>query len=285
MCAYFSRADFLRGAAVRRLLALVAISITPFIHGCSAFTFFSNSSGVGIPPPTAARDYAIEIATGASNPEQPGHLMKAGLYLIASITHTNEKCHQFFEVLERYKQDTDFVQKVLTAGIAAGSPLLALAGSSTAADVARFTSQVAFASQTAGLAADVYAFSAFKEQLKDHVFQSMASYQQSKGIDLMLMDRVGVEFYDQNTTRFTLKINGVDRHINADRFRRFMESEDPDALLIARTVAVDYSSLCSLANMKKIVVDALSKTRTEVEASAPGSPPKTNTQPETNTEG
>src|SRR5262249_13578051 len=116
------------------------------------------------------------------------------------------------------------------------------------------------------------AFSSFKEQLKDHVFQSMTSFQQARGIDLMLMRQVGVKIYDAGVPTFTIVIKGVPRVITVSAFEGFMESRQTDALLIARSVAVDYASLCSLANMKKIIFDALAKTKPEVDKALPGSP-------------
>lgn len=278
MFAYLFRATRLRARFFISSFHAISISLAITLGGCSAFDFFSNSNGVGIPSPTAARDHLIAISTGATHPDDPQRPLRAGAYLVASITHTNEKCHAFFEVLERYKQDTDFIQKVLTAGIAAGSPLLALSASATADDVARLTSQIAFGNQAIGFAGDIYAFSSFKEQLKDHVFQSMASYQQSKGIDLIMLDQAGVIIYDDGADRFSIKINNVAREIDIKKYQSFMNSNDPAALLIARSVAVDYASLCSLANMKKIVVDALVKTKTTIEASPPGSPPVSSTE-------
>jgi hypothetical protein len=68
---------------------------------------------------------------------------------------------------------------------------------------------------------------------------------------------------------------GTTIQVSRGGIKRFLESTDPADILIARSVATDYAALCSLANMKKIIVDALSKTKSAVTATAAGSPTST----------
>lgn len=258
----------------------VCISSFVLLSGCGSTDFFSNPSGVGIPAPSTIRGYATETISGTTVNESTGRRMPAGAYLIASVGYTNEKCHEFFDALEKYKQDSAFIDQIITAGIAAGSPLLALAGAPTGAAVARLTSSLSFANQVNKFSADVYAFGTFREQLKGHVFESMVSYQKSKGLDLLAKNRVGIQVLDEGETSTYTSVhlsNGSTIRLNPTRLREFFDSEEPVDLMVARNVAADYASLCSLANMKKIVVDALSNTTTQVRSGSIGSPTGTET--------
>jgi hypothetical protein len=108
------------------MLRFLFLLLCACLGGCGAFEFFPNSTGVGIPSSANVRDYAIETVAGATYEAKRGvtSRMSAGAYIIASVAHTNERCHKFFEALEKFKQDSEIIDKILTAGVAAGSPLL-----------------------------------------------------------------------------------------------------------------------------------------------------------------
>jgi hypothetical protein len=228
-----------------------ALICTPlFLAGCGgSIDFLKNPSGVGIPDATSARFYYDETVRGAKNSDNAS--LTAGEYLIASFSHTNSRCHDFFEALEKYRQDSDFIDKIITAGIAAGSPLMGLVGASGSA-VARFTSGLSLANQTNKYAADVYAFSAFREQLKDHVFDSMSTFQKGRGLDLLPKSQMGIFVEGSNETVQTISGEKIIRRVSLStgdtvdvdvaRVRKFLESTQPVHLMIARDIATDYAA-------------------------------------------
>lgn len=260
----------------RSLVLLLPILLT----ACGgSVDFLKNPGGVGIPSATSARFYYDETTSGAKNADNVS--LSAGEYLIASFSHTNAKCHEFFEALEKYRQDSDFIDKVITAGVAAGSPLLGLVGASGSA-VARFTSGLSLANQTNKYASDIYAFATFREQLKDHVFDSMSTFQKGRGLDLLPKSQIGLyidgsdetvdTFAGSKSIRRVSLTTGDTIRVDVEQVREFLASTKPIHLIIARDIATDYAAKCSLANMKKIVVRALNATRTVSEAGGLGSP-------------
>jgi len=260
-----------------------ALPVCLFLSGCSSFEFFSSQTGVGVPSPSVVRDYQAETVLESTGSTTPMHLT-AGRYIIASVGYTNNKCLKFFDLLEKFKQDSELVDKVITAGIAAGAPLLALAGVTSGADVARITSELALGNQVNKYASDIYAFNTFREQLKGHVLDSMDSFQKKKGIDLFFQSRVGILNLDAGTGQDLVDItlgDGSRFKGSLKRLNRFLNSEEPEDLMIARDVASDYASLCSLASMRKIVVEALASTKTGISGSGAGAPTNTATSPKT----
>jgi hypothetical protein len=238
--------------------------------------------------------------------------MPPGAYIIATIVHTNQKCTAFFDELEKFKQDHEMIDKVLTAGAAAGSPLVALVGA-TGQQVANFTSAIAFGSQINQFTADVYAFRTYSDSLKKHVFDGMSSYQKSKGIDLYFERQVGVTSIATRSVKkngattvmdsaniggsgmitLTLPVGSDPKDPDSTIYRTYTVDQgkldqfaNPDAkngyqqgvnLLIARNIGVEYASLCSLATMRDIIRGALDSSKTTVPPSASGSPATTET--------
>ena len=272
----------------RQLLAVVIGGV--LVGGCSYVDFFSNPAGVGAPAPSALAQYVQSTATESVFGEN-GRGLTAGEYVVASLSYTNEKCHAFFDTLEHFKQDSKLIDNVITAAVASGSPLVAFGSSAKA--VARFTSITSFANQINGDLADIYAFSAFKEPLMTHVFTSMASYRRQNGLNLLTRGLVGLDDFVPTSTgnaenivyrnsdsqpscrSYTANVagppataNGAETSIgiqlNQCKFNEFLNSRQPSDLMVARNVAGDYASLCSLANMKKIVNESLVKTTTTV---------------------
>jgi len=174
--------------------------------------FYSNKGGVSIPAPQTLTSYVKETEAGIIV-DGNNRRLSAGEYVFASISYTNERCHQFFNVLEHFKQDSELIDKVLTAAVAAGGPLVALNASKSA--VAAVTSGVSFANQYNQYVADIFAFSAYKDQLMKHVFDAMGSY-----------------VNDLNTKK-PIFVN-VAFNPNAS---------DTLNLMIARSIASDYASL------------------------------------------
>jgi hypothetical protein len=259
---------------MRSLFCLLTLGL---LSGCSSYEFFSNPSGVTTPTPVQLSEFATETANKDA--------LNTGEYLIASVNYTNEKCHEFFNLLDRFKQDSSLLDQVITAGVAAGSPLIALK-SAHAATVSILSSTLLFANQVNKSAADIYAFSSYKDQLKTHVFESMIAYQKSKGLDLIQSARYGVSVVDvalkdSCATQTVSLSDGNKIKVNLCKTQNFLQSKAPADLMIARGMAADYAALCSLSNMKKIITAALEKTQTGVTASSAGSPTTSATQPTT----
>jgi hypothetical protein len=200
---------------------------------------------VGNPTPSTIAGYVKETEDGTIMDSANGQSLTAGEYIAASISYTNEKCHNFFNVLEHFKQDSELIDTVITAAVAAGSPLLALTSASKSTQ-ALVVSGLTFGNQYNKAVADIFAFSAFKEQLMTHVFDGMAAY-------IAALKKSGA-----NTVIDSNRVNSSD----------FLASRDRKDLLIARSIASDYASLCSLATMRKIVGEALANTTTSVTTEA-----------------
>lgn len=204
------------------------------LAGCSGIqNFYEHKAGVGIPPPATIAEYA-------SRTVQDSAKLGAGEYVAASISYTDEKCRIFFDLLEHYKQDSTLIDSVITAAIAAGSPLLALGASKEVLAVT--TSSLSFANQYNKAAAEIFGFTTFKEQLMKHVLQGLDVYKTKTVYDRLEVYRRG---------------NG----------RPFNNSRELSDLLLARSISAEYASLCSLAEMRRIVGEALNATtRKEGEA-------------------
>lgn len=242
--------------------------------GCGLAEFHENKGGVKHPGPATLAAFVAETESGSIIDAQTGRGLTAGEYIVASIVYTNEKCRHFFDLLEHFKQDSSLIDKVITAAIASGSPLLAIKGSKEA--VAAVTSALSFANQYNKFYADIFAFSGYKEQLMKHVLDSMASTLHEGNWDKYIAKRLTgeVEFCDKVTTS-----------------NRFMCSRTSVDLMIARSFAADYASKCSLAHMRQITQKALENTETKVDKktgapneqspSNPLKPTTTNTTPKT----
>ncbi len=105
--------------------------------GCGLPAFIANPVGVGAPTPANIASYVDETEIG-STIKGSASPVTTGEYLIASISYTNEKCHDFSDTLERFKEDSSLIDKVLTAAAAVGSPLFA-ASAASGTMIAKFT--------------------------------------------------------------------------------------------------------------------------------------------------
>jgi hypothetical protein len=207
-----------------------ATSILTSLVGCGVQDFYENKGGVGALTPAAVTTYFN--ATGAIS-DAKGRRLTAREYLIASIAHTNERCINFFNVLEHYKQDASLIDSVISAAVLAGAPLLAPV--ITAKNVAGFTSALTFANTYNKSAAQIFAFSDYKEQLMAHVFGAMQSY-----VENLHYPNIKITAFNDSTISET------------------------ERLMVARSMASDYASLCSLAQMRQIVSGALNKSETKI---------------------
>ena len=236
---------------MRRAIVLVACGL---LAGCSDGIFGSKFNGVGTPAPATLSDFSTATVNESGS-------LTPGDYLIASLSYTNEKCHEFFDRLESFKQDSAYVDRLLNALSIAAVPLIDPAAS--AATVKAVSTGFDLATSLNNTTADIYAFAAYKEKLKRHVFQQMAAYQRRKNLDLLQYLKVGLIDPSQPVTT---KIRGRDVPITTAAVGPFLNERTPSNLMIARSVAADYASLCSLSNMREIVSQALDSTTSGVDS-------------------
>lgn len=248
----------------RQLSAVVMGSV--LLGGCGQLSNEFGHNGVGIPAPTEIAAFYEETDKGSALSK--GRRLKAGEYLLTSLTYTNEKCHVFFEKLEAFKQDSEFLDKVLTAAIAAGSPLLSLNASAEA--IANVTSGIASASLLNQHKTDIYAFATFKESLKQHVIAEMADFQAKRGLDLYAQWEMGVvpDYVEQGGIKKLALRTNPQTYINVSEPKAvsYLKSDSPSHLLLARSIAADYAAICSLANMRRIIEASLNVTTTQSSA-------------------
>ena len=281
----------------RQLLAVVMGGV--LVGGCSAADFVINPVGVGSPSPTKVAGYLQETQDGAIL-NASGRPMNAGEYLIASMAFTNEKCHAFFDTLERFKEDSTLIDKVLNAAAAAGSPLLA-ATNASGLGVAQFTGILNFSNLINNNYREIYTFADFKEPLQTHVFDVMADFRSKNGLSTLTRSLIGVNLFHNSKTNFInpvdyrpqnvvlnstsascstadnygivipagVKADGtpdkVEMSVNYCKINEFLHSTDPIHIMVARNIASEYASLCSIANMRTIIFQALHSTKSKVD--------------------
>ncbi|MEZ5924519.1 MAG: hypothetical protein R3D57_09045 [Hyphomicrobiaceae bacterium] len=209
-----------------------------FLAGCSA-----DVTGVGVVAPADVKAYYQETAAEVGD-------MTAGEYLVASISYTNQRCHEFFDQLAKLKEDSRFLDQVITAGIAAGTPLATVYGVG-ATTVASWAAGAGLANTLQKDAASIYLFAEFKEELKPLVFREMQSFMVKNKLAGILDVRIGFRSPDD--------LSADERIGNAALVRQFLDSNSTQALIIARNVATDYAAKCSLANMRTLIADSLQK--------------------------
>ena len=287
----------------RQLLAAVISGV--LAGGCGLPDFIANPVGVGSPKPTAITEYLNETETGSIQNGASGPIT-AGEYVIASMAYTNDKCHNFFDTLERFKEDSSLIDKVLTAAAAAGSPLFAAASASGTA-VAKFAAVINSVNQINTSYRDIYTFKEFQEPLQTHVFGLMADFRKKNGLSTLTRSLVGVKMFEAGSATAIDPIDPVQDvrysrrncqsirtaipapsdndanhmdvvEMDSCKFNDFLVSRQPIHLLIARNLATEYASLCSIATMKSIVYQALHATKTDVKSPDSSAPETKATQ-------
>ncbi len=266
----------------RQLAAAVMGGIA--VSGCGSISEEFGYNGVGIPKTSQIAAYYTDTGNQAVLNVETGSRLNVEQYLITSLTYTNTKCHDFFEQLEQFRQDRDFIDQLVTAALAAGSPWLAISGSDKL--VAKVTSALSIGNQLNKYTADIYAFYSFRKSLKRHVFTALSDFQSKKGLDLIIQRRYGVQFHSEllegnGSSVYRIKLsteNQTTLDVNIDRLRLFLASSLTEDLLIAQTIATDYAVICSLENLRRIIEQSLDVATTTADASAnPAAPTVTKT--------
>jgi hypothetical protein len=172
--------------------------------------------------------------------------LNAGEYLLASITYTNDNCHKFFDHLARVKEDSRFLDDALTAGMAAGAPLMATYNVA-ARTVATVTAGVAFGNSLNKSYADIYLFAEFKNELQPLVFIEMGK----------VLERYGLT-------------GAAHAWSTGHELPRYLTSREAAAMIFARNIATDYASKCSLSNMRTLIAVSLNKNNGDQDDGQPG---------------
>ena len=270
----------------RQLAAAVMSGIA--LGGCSYLELFENPQGVSAPKPTTIGEYISEVQIDAVA-NSLGRRVTAGEYLVASLSYTNEQCHQFFDTLERFKDDNSTFGKVLDAAAAAGVPLIGFKEASRVA--VRFASAVALGKQVNTSLGEIYGYVAHRDQLMRHVLEQMADFRRKNGISALTRGLVGVndfttvaddkkkmnpitygESYSTVCSRndsLAIAVEDTSKtphQVNSCKLDSFLSSTEPVNLLVARNIAGEYASLCSLSNLKAIIGGALGATKSKVAA-------------------
>lgn len=219
-----------------RILASGVLAL--FLTGCGF-----DSTGVGVVAPADVRAYYQETASEVGD-------MTAGEYLVSSISYTNQRCHEFFDQLAKLKEDSNFLDQAIVAGIAAGVPL-ATAYNVGANTIAAWAAGAGLVNSLQKDAANVYLFAEFKEELKPLVFREMQSFMEKSKLSGILDVRLGF--------RRPQDLSVEERIGSPERVQNFLNSQSTSALIVARNIATDYAAKCSLANMRTLIADLLHK--------------------------
>ena len=94
-------------------MSFAVVATAGLLAGCGF-----NPLGAEMPKPVTVAGYLHETTTGSISAN--GEPLTAGEYLVASVSYTNEKCHEFFNNLEKLKQDSAFLDSLLTSVVATG---------------------------------------------------------------------------------------------------------------------------------------------------------------------
>lgn len=218
----------------RVLCSALALSLS----GCGF-----SPTGVGVVAPADVHAYYQQTAAEVGD-------MTAGEYLIASISYTNQKCHEFFDGLAKLKEDSSFLDQVITAGIAAGAPLATAYGVG-ATTVATWASGAGFVNSAQKGFSNIYLFAEFKEELKPLVFREMQSFLVTNKLAGILDITIGF--------RSPKQLSVEERIGDPVKVQTFLDSQRTSALIVARNIATDYAAKCSLANMRTLIADSLQK--------------------------
>ena len=241
--------------------AVASVVLCVFLAGCGNLGIGSNFDGVGTPAPATLANFSTQTVNDSGS-------LTPGEYLIASVSYTNEKCHDFFDSLEASKQDSAFLDRALKALSQASTALID--PSSSGKTLKAVTQGFNLLTGINDISTEIYTFSAYKDQLKRHVFQQMAAYQKTKGLDLLQQYNIGLYSVDEKNS---VTINKMSVKIDRQRVLAFLNDRTPTRLMIARSVAADYASLCSLSNMREIVSHALDSTTSGVSGNSSLSSP------------
>ncbi len=216
-----------------------AIFTALMLGGC-AF----NPQGAGIPKPATVAGYLNETTSGSVNAS--GIPLTAGEYLVASVSYTNEQCHQFFNDLAKVQQDSQILDKLLMSAVATGSPVLAL--TETAATVGKATSIINAVNLVNTNAAQIYLFAEMKDELETLIFREMAGVLTSKNLDQLADAKTGLNL---------LRKSEID--INPTRAVAFFQSREPVNVMIARNIATEYAAKCTVSNMRAAISRSVGK--------------------------
>ena len=218
--------------------SLAASALALLLAGCE-----SNMAGVGTVAPADVKAYYQETAAEVGD-------MTAGEYLVASIAYTNQKCTEYFDQLARLKEDSNFLDQVIVAGIAAGAPLATVYGVG-AKTVGTWAAGAGLANELQKDAANIYLFAEFKEELKPLVFREMQSFLVKNKLAGIHDVMIGFRSIDE--------LPREEQVANPALVRKFLDSQSTQALIVARNIATDYAAKCSLANMRTLIADSLQK--------------------------
>ncbi len=163
--------------------------------------------------------------------------MYSSEYLVASIYYTNQKCDEFFDALAKFQQDANFVDKVLTAAVAAGTPLMAAYHASVRA-TAVVASSVSYANNVNKFRAEIYAFAPYASNLRRHVKEQMVIYERNLRSD-----------WTRGYLTTSNCIGGC--------------SNEFEKLIYVRGQAQGYANICSIANLRAIVESSLANTQSK----------------------
>ncbi|MGH6834559.1 MAG: hypothetical protein ACREC9_03215 [Methylocella sp.] len=224
-----------------------SISLLMLVGGCSYY----NENLLNTPTPTQVSNYATETGAVTVNAfDRSGtygnRVMYSAEYLLSSITYTNQKCDEFFEVLAHSQQDSSFIDKVLTTSIAAATPLMAAYGVGATA-ISTTAAGVAFAGDINKFTSEIYLFAPFAGQLQRHVKEQM----QAKSNNLSSLWKGG--------------------RLNPDACPGGGCYNELERMIAVRGQAQDYANICSISNFRTIIASSLEHTRTTC-------PPKTTGQ-------
>ena len=224
----------------------LAAAVCLLLAGCSDF---AGPGGFGITGVAPGSNSEVAAYSDALTPGSPAGPLTPNDYILTSLAMTDERCEAFFQKLKQLREDSSLINQVLNAAVAVASPLGAAKSVTAINAVAALNNQVP----------EIYAFAQHADGIHRQVKELMSSYRSTHYLNDLVRYNFGVAA-------------PASAGANAQRLNAALLSKPGDPLYrgqmaIARSVAVNYASLCTIPTIDDIVAGALNNT---VSVSLPG---------------
>ena len=246
------------------------------LSGCSDSSFGPGVGVSGVVPPTSG-----EISTASQ--ELDDVKVSPIAYMLTSLAITDERCDEFFKKLDRLKSDSSLANDVIAAAINVATPLQAT----------KVVQILNAASTVNSNLPKLYFFAEHASGLHRHVREAMASYRQTHGLSYLSVASFGLRAPHTRLGQCAAGEHEVQIATGTDNSGKpFLATYcassggSGDAMLVnhrtqmavARSVAVNYASYCTVPGIDDIVNELFGNTDTKTKGGALGDPAGTVTE-------
>lgn len=257
------------------LVVLVCLGLA----GCSDSAFGPGVGVSGVAPPSSG-----EIS--AASQELDDVKVSPIAYMLTSLAITDERCDEFFKKLDKLKSDSSLANDVIAAAITVATPLQA----------SKVVQVLNAASTVNTNLPKLYFFADHASGLHRHVREAMASYRQTHGLSYLSVASFGLHTphahlgqcaAGEHEVQIATGTDGSGRPILATYCANSSGAGDPllvnhrTQMAVARSVAVNYASYCTVPGIDDIVNEIFGNTDTKTKGGMLGDPAGTVTEKST----